>query len=125
MTFDLDPGEGVDWPQMQEAAQLVRAFLDELGLPAFLKTSGGKGLHVVVPLKRSTTGTRSRISPQAIVQHLARTIPRALRRQERAAQPRRQDLHRLPAQRPRRDDGRRLVGARAAGPGHFGAGGMG
>ena len=52
MTFDLDPGEGVEWPQMQEAAQLVRALLAELGLPAFLKTSGGKGLHVVVPIKR-------------------------------------------------------------------------
>ena len=52
MTFDLDPGEGVGWPQVQEAAQLVRAFLTELGLPAFLKTSGGKGLHVIVPLKK-------------------------------------------------------------------------
>ncbi len=41
MTFDLDPGEGVSWPQIQEAAQLVHAFLDELGLPSFLKTSGG------------------------------------------------------------------------------------
>ncbi|HSV45788.1 MAG TPA: DNA ligase D, partial [Ramlibacter sp.] len=52
MTLDLDPGEGVRWPQIQEAAQLVKALLDELGLPAFLKTSGGKGLHVVVPLKK-------------------------------------------------------------------------
>jgi bifunctional non-homologous end joining protein LigD len=41
MTFDLDPGEGVAWQQVQEAAQLVHAFLAELGLPAFLKTSGG------------------------------------------------------------------------------------
>ena len=49
MTFDLDPGEGVQWGHMQEAAQLVRVFLDELGLKSFLKTSGGKGLHVVVP----------------------------------------------------------------------------
>src|SRR5947208_3545443 len=52
VTFDLDPGEGVGWPQIQEAAQLVHAFLDDLGLPAFLKTSGGKGLHIVVPLRR-------------------------------------------------------------------------
>jgi DNA primase len=35
---------------MLEAAQLVRTFLDELGLQSFLKTSGGKSLHVVVPL---------------------------------------------------------------------------
>ena len=56
MTFDLDPGERVPWGHMQEAAQLVRVFLDELGLKSFLKTSGGKGLHVVVPIKRYATG---------------------------------------------------------------------
>jgi bifunctional non-homologous end joining protein LigD len=48
MTFDLDPGDGLQWPQMQEAATLVRALLTELGLVSFLKTSGGKGLHIVV-----------------------------------------------------------------------------
>ena len=52
MTFDLDPGENVPWQHMQEAAGLVRVMLSELGLPSFLKTSGGKGLHVVVPIKR-------------------------------------------------------------------------
>jgi bifunctional non-homologous end joining protein LigD len=52
VTFDLDPGEGVTWAHVQEAAQLVHAFLEELGLPSFLKTSGGKGLHIVVPQKR-------------------------------------------------------------------------
>ena len=36
MTFDLDPGEGVGWPEVQEAAQLVQTFLTELGLPGFL-----------------------------------------------------------------------------------------
>jgi bifunctional non-homologous end joining protein LigD len=75
MTFDLDPGEGVGWPQVQEASQLVRAFLTELGLPAFLKTSGGKGLHVVVPLKKQFDWDTVKDFSQAIVQHLARTIP--------------------------------------------------
>ena len=75
MTFDLDPGEGVNWPQVQEAAQLVRTFLTELGLPAFLKTSGGKGLHVVVPLKKQFDWDTVKDFSQAIVQHLARTIP--------------------------------------------------
>lgn len=75
MTFDLDPGEGVGWPQVQEAAQLVRAFLTELGLPSFLKTSGGKGLHVVVPLKKQFDWDSVKDFSQAIVQHLARTIP--------------------------------------------------
>lgn len=75
MTFDLDPGEGVDWPQVKEAATLVQAFLIELGLPAWLKTSGGKGLHVVVALKKQYDWDTVKDFSQAIVQHLARTIP--------------------------------------------------
>ena len=75
MTFDLDPGEGVGWPQIQEAAQLVHGFLQELGLAAFLKTSGGKGLHIVVPLKAKFDWDTVKAFSQAIVQHLARTIP--------------------------------------------------
>jgi bifunctional non-homologous end joining protein LigD len=75
MTFDLDPGEGVGWPQIQEAAQLVHGFLQELGLAAFLKTSGGKGLHIVVPLKPKFDWDTVKDFSQAIVQHLARTIP--------------------------------------------------
>jgi DNA ligase D-like protein (predicted polymerase)/DNA ligase D-like protein (predicted 3'-phosphoesterase) len=75
LVFDLDPGEGVRWRQMQEAAELVHAFLDQLGMPAFLKTSGGKGLHVVVPIKRLHTWVNAKGFAQAIVQHLARTIP--------------------------------------------------
>lgn len=76
MTFDLDPGEGVAWPQVQEAAQLVRAFLDELKLASFLKTSGGKGLHVVVPLKRQYDFDTVKDFSHAIVMHLAAVIPR-------------------------------------------------
>ena len=75
MTFDLDPGEGIGWPQVQEAAQLVRSFLVELGLPAFLKTSGGKGLHLVVPLRKQLDWDTVKDFSQAIVQHLARAIP--------------------------------------------------
>ncbi|SFN74103.1 bifunctional non-homologous end joining protein LigD [Nitrosospira briensis] len=75
MTFDLDPGEGLHWEHMQEAAQLVRIFLNELGLKSFLKTSGGKGLHVVVPLKRLRDWDTVKDFSQAIVVHLAKTIP--------------------------------------------------
>ena len=73
--FDLDPGEGVDWPRVQEAAMLVRALLDELGLPALLKTSGGKGLHVVVPIKRHYGWDPVKDFSRAVVEHLAQTIP--------------------------------------------------
>jgi bifunctional non-homologous end joining protein LigD len=75
MTFDIDPGEGVSWPQIQEAAQLVRAMLDELQLPCFLKTSGGKGLHLVVPLKKQFDWDTVKDFSQAVVQHMARTLP--------------------------------------------------
>lgn len=75
MTFDIDPGEGVTWPQIQEAATLVRTMLDELELPCFLKTSGGKGLHLVVPLKPQLDWDTVKGFSQAVVQHLARTLP--------------------------------------------------
>jgi bifunctional non-homologous end joining protein LigD len=75
MIFDLDPGEGVSWAQLQEAAILTRAILTELQLQSWLKTSGGKGLHLVVPLApKLGYGVVKRFS-QAIVQHLAKTIP--------------------------------------------------
>jgi bifunctional non-homologous end joining protein LigD len=75
MIFDLDPGEGVSWAQVQEAAVLTRALLTELHLESWLKTSGGKGLHVVVPLApRLGYDVVKRLS-QAIVLHLAKTIP--------------------------------------------------
>lgn len=49
--FDLDPDAGVPMQRVREAALAVRARLDELGFESFLKTSGGKGFHVVLPLK--------------------------------------------------------------------------
>ncbi|SCK61420.1 ATP-dependent DNA ligase LigD phosphoesterase module /ATP-dependent DNA ligase LigD polymerase module [Variovorax sp. HW608] len=75
MTFDLDPGEGVQWAQMQEAALLVHTILTELGLVTFLKTSGGKGLHVMVPIRRQYDWDTVKGFSQAVVQHLARIIP--------------------------------------------------
>ncbi|MYM87338.1 DNA ligase D [Rugamonas sp. FT82W] len=75
MVFDLDPGKGVAWTQMQEAAQLMHAFLDRLGLPAFLKTSGGKGLHVVVPVKPGYGWDDVKDFSQAIVAHMAEHLP--------------------------------------------------
>ncbi|TSJ63110.1 DNA ligase D [Starkeya sp. 3C] len=51
MIFDLDPGEDVAWSDVVAGAREVRARLEAVGLPTFVKTSGGKGLHVVVPLE--------------------------------------------------------------------------
>lgn len=75
MVFDLDPGEGVGWQQVREAAQLTRSLLEQLGLVGFLKTSGGKGLHVVVPLRRQHGWDAVKGFAQAVVQHMSDTIP--------------------------------------------------
>jgi len=73
--FDLDPGEGVVWQQVVEGTMLTKAFLDELKLKSFLKTSGGKGLHVVVPLSPVANWDEVKDFSEAIVVHLARTVP--------------------------------------------------
>ncbi|GAB7549971.1 DNA ligase D [Cupriavidus sp. 8B] len=73
--FDLDPGEGIAWETMVEAAMLVRTLLDELGLESWLKTSGGKGLHVVVPLAPQRSYDEVKAFSRAAVQHLAATLP--------------------------------------------------
>jgi bifunctional non-homologous end joining protein LigD len=75
IVFDLDPGEGLPWERVKEAALLVRTLLDELGLQAWLKTSGGKGLHLVVPIAPRWSYDVVKGFAQAAVEHLARTIP--------------------------------------------------
>ncbi|HTH10817.1 MAG TPA: DNA ligase D [Acidovorax sp.] len=75
IVFDLDPGEGTSWQHVQEAAVLVRALLKELGLECWLKTSGGKGLHVVVPLSPRLGYDAVKAFSQSVVKHLAKTIP--------------------------------------------------
>jgi bifunctional non-homologous end joining protein LigD len=75
IVFDLDPGKGVSWPQIQEAATLTRSLLEQLGLVPFLKTSGGKGLHVVVPIKPQYDWDTVKGFSQAVVAHMAHTIP--------------------------------------------------
>jgi bifunctional non-homologous end joining protein LigD len=58
-----------------EAANLVKFILDELGLNSWLKTSGGKGLHVVVPLSATQDWTQIKSFTQGVSQHLAKVLP--------------------------------------------------
>ncbi|HHV65189.1 MAG TPA: DNA ligase D [Peptococcaceae bacterium] len=51
MVFDLDPDEGMDLNRVRQGVRDLKSILDELGLNSYLKTSGGKGYHVLVPLQ--------------------------------------------------------------------------
>lgn len=76
MVFDLDPGEGTSWSDVQNGAELMRGFLEELKLAAFLKTSGGKGLHVVVPIQPDFDWDTVKAFSQAVVVHMSKTLPK-------------------------------------------------
>lgn len=76
MIFDLDPDPELDWEKVIEAALEVRQRLETLGLTGFCKTTGGKGLHVVVPLDPGPTWEHLHDFSQAFVQQMARDAPR-------------------------------------------------
>ncbi|MDM3888698.1 DNA ligase D [Pseudomonas sp. BCRC 81390] len=76
--LDLDPDPALPWKAMLEATQLTLTLLDELGLKVFLKTSGGKGIHVVVPLTRKASWDEVKDFSHAIVNYLAKLFPERL-----------------------------------------------
>ncbi|MFJ7314560.1 DNA ligase D [Pseudomonas sp. NPDC098747] len=73
--LDLDPDPALPWKSMVEATALTLTALDELGLKAFLKTSGGKGIHLVVPLTRKLGWDEVKDFSHAIVSHMAKLLP--------------------------------------------------
>ena len=73
--LDLDPDPALPWKSMVEATQMTQAVLDELGLKSFLKTSGGKGIHVVVPLTPKADWDTVKAFSHAIVKHMAKLVP--------------------------------------------------
>lgn len=73
--LDLDPDPALPWRRMIEATQLTLTLLDELGLTAFLKTSGGKGMHILVPLQRHHGWDEVKDFAHAISRHMAQLMP--------------------------------------------------
>jgi DNA ligase D-like protein (predicted polymerase)/DNA ligase D-like protein (predicted 3'-phosphoesterase) len=73
--LDLDPGEGLEWKTMLENVAMIRGVLDELGLRSFLKTSGGKGMHIVVPHRPQHGWEAVKALAHAVASHLAMAMP--------------------------------------------------
>ena len=76
ITFDLDPGPGVTWDAVVDGARLVRSTLAELGLESLVMTTGGKGLHVVVPVRPELDWPTVKSFTRAVVQAVVRLEPK-------------------------------------------------
>jgi bifunctional non-homologous end joining protein LigD len=75
-TIDLDPGAGVEFSRVVELASYIERTLDELGLSAALKTSGSRGLHIVLPLPTRTSYARSARLAEAIASRVVEEHPK-------------------------------------------------
>lgn len=75
IVFDLDPGEGIGWREVVEAAVHIKGELEALGLVPFVKTSGGKGVHIVVPVRPKLEWKKAHHATSDIANHLAATAP--------------------------------------------------
>ena len=119
--MDLDPGEGVPWQAVIAAAEETRQRLTEAGLAAFVKTSGGKGLHVVSPLKPKADwpAVKAFTKGHRRCDGVRRSGPFRLDHHQVEAP--RQDPDRLSAQPAWRDGRRGIFDARPAGRGRLGA----
>ncbi|TWD52133.1 DNA ligase D [Pseudomonas sp. SJZ131] len=73
--LDLDPDPALPWKSMVEATTLTLTILDELGLTSFVKTSGGKGIHLVVPLTPKDSWDSVKDFSHGIVKYMAKLIP--------------------------------------------------
>jgi bifunctional non-homologous end joining protein LigD len=77
VVFDFDPDEGLAWSRVVEAAFTMRRLLAELGLESFAKGTGGKGLHVVVPLRPQLEWGEIKAFTKAMADEMARREPAA------------------------------------------------
>jgi bifunctional non-homologous end joining protein LigD len=75
IVFDLDPDAAIDWKALGTGASELRARLKELGLESYLKSTGGKGLHVVVPIQPEHEWPVIKEFSRAVVRSLEKTKP--------------------------------------------------
>ncbi|HTP99426.1 MAG TPA: DNA ligase D [Casimicrobiaceae bacterium] len=75
LVFDFDPDTAVPFADLAAAVTLLRALLAEMGLSGFLKTTGGKGLHVVVPIRATLPWDDAKAFAKSVADFLVRTYP--------------------------------------------------
>ena len=75
LIFDFDPDESLGWEKVVEAVDILRKLLETLGLRPFIKTTGGKGLHVVIPIQPTRAWDEAKAFCKAIAELLVRTFP--------------------------------------------------
>jgi bifunctional non-homologous end joining protein LigD len=76
LTFDFDPAPKLTWQVLRQAVNDFRERLDELGLSGFIKTTGGKGLHVVVPIAPTLDWDRAKAFSKALAERMAADAPK-------------------------------------------------
>jgi bifunctional non-homologous end joining protein LigD len=75
LIFDFDPDESLGWEKVVEAVNILRKLLETLGLRPFIKTTGGKGLHVVIPVQPTRGWDQAKAFCKAVAELLVRTFP--------------------------------------------------
>jgi len=75
LIFDFDPDDGLPWAEVASAAGLMQTLLTELTLTSFLKTTGGKGLHVVIPIRPTLDWVAAKAFTKSVADFLVRTFP--------------------------------------------------
>jgi bifunctional non-homologous end joining protein LigD len=75
LIFDFDPDDGLPYEDLVAAVQLLRTLLSEVGLTGFLKTTGGKGLHVVLPIRATLAWDDAKAFTKDVADFLVRTFP--------------------------------------------------
>ena len=75
LVFDFDPDDDLPFADLVAAVGLLRTLLDEIGLTGFLKTTGGKGLHVVLPIRATLGWDEAKAFTKSVADFLVRTFP--------------------------------------------------
>ena len=75
ITFDFDPADDVSWETLLEGVHLLKTLLEELGLQSFIKTTGGKGLHVVLPIRPALGWDDIKGFTKAVAELMVKSFP--------------------------------------------------